>query len=175
MKFTRFEEIPVWQAGIELSTRLFALTEDPAFRRRGDIANQLQRAALSVPNNIAEGFERGTTQELITFLYYARGSAGEVRSILCVTERIPAFAHLRPGIAELKSAAESISRQLRAWAQTLQDSALPGQRYLTGRSKLQYEQRKRGDAFLEELRKLTADAARKRGQARGGSSDPARE
>ena len=81
MKFKRFEDIPVWKAGVQLTTQVFKLTEDKCFRFKGDIANQLQRAALSVPNNIAEGFERGTTQELITFLYYSRGSAGEVRSI----------------------------------------------------------------------------------------------
>ncbi|MHB9020109.1 MAG: four helix bundle protein, partial [Minisyncoccota bacterium] len=77
MKFERFEDLPVWKDGVRLTVEVFKLTEDKRFRFKGDIANQLQRAALSVPSNIAEGFERGTTQELITFLYYARGSAGE--------------------------------------------------------------------------------------------------
>jgi len=94
MRYARFEELPVWQTAIDLSVKVFALTEDRAFRFKGDIANQIQRAALSVSNNIAEGFERGTTQELLTFIYIARGSAGEVRSILCVIERMPAFNHL---------------------------------------------------------------------------------
>lgn len=96
MKYSRFGEVPVWQAGIDLSTRISALTEDPAFRRRGDIANRLQRAALSVPDNVARGFERGTTRQLITLPYYARGSAGEVRSTLCVVERIPASTSSNP-------------------------------------------------------------------------------
>ncbi len=73
MKFGRFEDVPVWKDAIQLSVLAFKVTEDKRFRFKGDIANQLQRAALSVSNNIAEGFERGTTQELITFLYYARG------------------------------------------------------------------------------------------------------
>ena len=73
MKYSKFEEVPVWQAGIDLTAKVFLMTEDRCFRFKGDIANQIQRAALSVPNNIAEGFERGTTQELIAFLYYAKG------------------------------------------------------------------------------------------------------
>jgi hypothetical protein len=106
---------------------------------------------LSVPTNIAEGFERGTTQELITFIYYARGSVGEVRSILCVMERMAAFDHLRSEISDLKSRAESISRQLRAWADSLQGSDIRGQRYLTEGSKAEYHQKQRASALLDRL------------------------
>jgi four helix bundle protein len=84
MTYQRFEDIPVWRSAIALAERVFALTADRAFAGQGDIANQIQRAGLSISNNIAEGFERGSTSELIAFLYYARGSAGDVRSILCL-------------------------------------------------------------------------------------------
>jgi len=60
--------------------------------------------------------DRGSTNELIAFLYYARGSAGEVRSILCLTERLDRFNHLKSQISNLKSMAESCSRQIRGWA-----------------------------------------------------------
>ena len=155
--YKRFEDTPVWQAGIDLAVAVFALTEDKAFRFKGDIANQIQRAALSVPNNIAEGFERGTTQELITFLYYARGSAGEVRSILCVCERMPAFAHLKSEISNLKSTAESISRQLRAWADSLQNSDITGQRHLTDGARVAYKQRQRSSEFVAALKKTNEE------------------
>jgi four helix bundle protein len=94
MKYERFEQLPVWEAGIELAASIYALTENPVFRRRYSLRNQIQHAAVLVSNNIAEGFERGTKQELLTFLHIARGSAGEVRSMLCLLERIPAFADL---------------------------------------------------------------------------------
>mgnify|MGYP001565927568 FL=1 len=155
MKYNRFEEVPVWQAGIDLAAGIFTVTEDKAFRCKGDIANQLQRAGLSVPNNIAEGFERGTTQELITFLYYARGSAGEVRSILCTMERIPGFWHLKSEISDFKSLAESVSRQLRAWADSLQNGAIEGQRYLTEKSKRLLDGKSRADAFVKKLKELS--------------------
>jgi four helix bundle protein len=95
VKYGRFEQLPVWNAAIDLAERIFLLTDDQNFRRKGDLANQLERAALSISNNVAEGFERGTTAELLTFLYYARGSAGEVRSMLHLCDRLPHLADSR--------------------------------------------------------------------------------
>ncbi|MEJ2007423.1 MAG: four helix bundle protein [Acidobacteriota bacterium] len=78
MKYERFEQLPVWQAAIELARQIHALSAKRGFRGRHSLRDQIERAVVSVSNNIAEGFERGTTQELLTFLYIARGSAGEV-------------------------------------------------------------------------------------------------
>jgi len=153
VRYKNFEDVPVWQAGIELTVKVFLLTNDPAFRFKGDIANQIQRAALSVPNNIAEGFERGTTPELITFLYYAKGSAGEVRSICHVIDRLEYFAHLKSQITDIKSLAESSSRQLSAWAASLQEGDIKGPRYLTEQSKGAYQQKQRATAFMEKLKR----------------------
>src|SRR5437879_11500086 len=121
MKYSRFEELPVWQAGIELAVKAYGMSKRPAFRSERSLRDQIDRAAVSVSNNIAEGFERGTTQELLTFLYIARGSAGEVRSMLCFVERIPGFADLKSEISNLKLMAEGVSRQLRGWAKSVQD------------------------------------------------------
>jgi four helix bundle protein len=154
MKYQRFEELPAWQAAMKLTEDVFRLTEDKAFNFKGDLRSQLQRAALSIPNNVAEGFERGTTQELLTFLYIARGSAGEVRSMLILVERLSYFAHLRSEISNLKSQAESISRQLRAWVDSLQNSEITGQRYLTKRTRQVDEQKKRAEAFLGKLKQV---------------------
>jgi four helix bundle protein len=153
MKYENFEDVPVWKDGIELTVKVFELTADPAFRNQGDIANQIQRAALSVPNNIAEGFERGTTPELLQFLYYAKGSAGEVRSICYVIEKLKAFDHLKPQISNLRSLARSISKQLGGWAFSLQETDITGTRYLTEKSKKGYQQRKSAETFMAELRK----------------------
>jgi four helix bundle protein len=151
MTYERFEQLPVWQAAINLGERVYAATEKPAFRRRYSLRDQIERATVCISNNIAEGFERGTTQELLTFLYIARGSAGEVRSMLCLIERILAFADLKSEISDLKSRAESISRQLRAWAESLQDSKIKGQRYLTERTKEFSRAARDREEFLREL------------------------
>ncbi len=90
MKYERFEDLPVWKAAAELAVKIFAWSSHAWFRGKGDFANQIQRSALSISNNIAEGFERGSTNELLQFIYIARGSAGEVRSMLCVVELMDA-------------------------------------------------------------------------------------
>src|ERR1700688_542521 len=102
MKYSRFEAVPVWQAASDLALRIFALGEKSPLRRHRSLRDQIERAGLSVSNNIAEGFERGTTPELLTFLYIARGSTGEVRSMLCVMERMNAFSNLKSMLSHYK-------------------------------------------------------------------------
>lgn len=153
MKYENFEDVPVWKAAIDLSVKIFELTDDRLFHGKGDIANQIQRAGLSISNNIAEGFERGTTPELIQFLYYSKGSAGEVRSICYVIERLKAFGHLKSEISDLKTLARNISRQLGGWLFSLQESDISGTRYLTEKSRAGYHQKKSSEAFMEEIRK----------------------
>ena len=79
-KYEKFEDLPVWQEAARLYNRVLDLLEERDVPLSPGFRNQLDRAALSVSNNIAEGFERVTTHELTAFLAIARGSAGEVRS-----------------------------------------------------------------------------------------------
>jgi four helix bundle protein len=72
MKYSRFEELPVWKAAIELAVKVYELTSQSAFKGRYSLKDQIERAAVSVSNNTAEGFERGTTQELLTFLLHRK-------------------------------------------------------------------------------------------------------
>jgi four helix bundle protein len=156
MKYTRFEELPVWKAAIQLAVGNYALTAQPAFRGQHSLRDQIERATVSISNNIAEGFERGTTKELLTFLYIARGSAGEVRSMLCLLELLPACSDLKFEISDLKSQAESISRQLSGWADSLQESPIQGQRYLTEKSRRSSQHRQERDEFLKKLERIRA-------------------
>jgi four helix bundle protein len=153
MPYTRFEDLPVWNSAIELAVQLYDLTERVQFRRRRSLRDQLERAAVSVSNNIAEGFERGTNNELLSFLYIARGSAGEVRSMLCLMERLPALRELGPPIKPL---AESCSRQLKGWAQSLQDSEYKGERNVNRKSKRIDQAARERDEFLRELAEIRA-------------------
>lgn len=77
----KFEDLFVWQKARQI-------TKDIYFSSKswGDhsLKDQIRRAAVSTVSNIAEGFERGTKQEFLYFLYIARGSAGEVRAQLYV-------------------------------------------------------------------------------------------
>lgn len=74
-----FEEIIAWQQSKSFTIQIYK-----TFRDNRDVSfkNQIERASVSIMNNIAEGFERQTNKEFKNFLYIAKGSAGEVRSML---------------------------------------------------------------------------------------------
>ena len=173
MTYQRFEDVPVWQKAADLYEATEDLLENVSFHASRGFRDQLDRAALSVSNNIAEGFERGTTNELLQFIYIARGSAGEVRSMLTVKARRSGKANwpadLKSEISNLISLAESCSRQLRGWADSLQNSDIKGQRHLTDKSRNEADKKKRVAAFDKELlRKLPAwHPKRKEAEERG--------
>jgi four helix bundle protein len=80
-----FENLEVWKEAVELAARIyenFRDCKDWGFR------SQIQEAAMSVSNNIAEGYERSSNAEFIRFLDIARGSCGEVRSQAYVAARV---------------------------------------------------------------------------------------
>lgn len=160
MKYERFEDLPVWKAAQDLAARIHALTRHRLFAPPGDLCDQLRRAALSVSNNVAEGFERGSTAELLMYLYIARGSAGEVRSMLHFAARLansaefasdPGVSSLKTEISNLIALAESCSRQLRGWADSLQNSDIKGQRHLNDQTRAAYDAARRADAYWAKL------------------------
>jgi len=79
MKIENFEDIISWQKGRELSFLIHQVLKN---NRDYGFKNQIERAAVSVSNNIAEGYERKGSRELKQFLFIAKGSCGEVRSML---------------------------------------------------------------------------------------------
>jgi hypothetical protein len=85
------------------------------------------------------------------FLYISRGSAGEVRSMLCLLERLPWSGKLVAEVQALKLKAESCSRQLKAWMHSLQDSDLKGERYVNDKTRRSAEMLRQREEFLAEL------------------------
>lgn len=85
MKFIRFEDIIAWQKGQDVAVeiyRVFGKSKDFGFK------DQVQRASVSISNNIAEGFDRMSNKEFIRFLYIAQGSCSEVKSMLYLAKRL---------------------------------------------------------------------------------------
>ena len=78
----RFTEIVAWQKGRELVNEIYRLTRAGAFAKDWGLKDQIQRAAVSICSNIAEGFERSGNKEFSHFLWIAKGSTGEVASQL---------------------------------------------------------------------------------------------
>lgn len=151
MTYKRFEDLPVWQTAAELYDRVDDFLDGAPPRLRPSFRDQIERATLSVSNNIAEGFERGTTNELLAFLYIARGSAGEVRSMLTLGRRRRYLGDFVAELSSLISLAESCSRQLRAWADSLQNSDIKGPRHLTNASRRREQEKKQSAAFQKTL------------------------
>lgn len=171
MKYRQFEELPVWRDSAELARKMYEFTSEEPFRRHPGLRDQLERAALSISNNVAEGFERGTTSELLAFLYIARGSAGEVRSMLRVLEGWGSFGNLKSQISHLTANCEKISKQLYGWIESLKDSEIAGQRRLDEKARTNYASKKGREEFLEELRRINEAAAEQRKKSRESDDD----
>jgi len=80
----RFEDLKAWQYGRDITNTVYSLTKKQQFRSDYGLVDQIRRASVSIMNNIAEGFERGSNRDFVKFLFISRGSAGEVRSLLYV-------------------------------------------------------------------------------------------
>src|ERR1051326_1690513 len=102
-----FEELPVWQEAAKLYNTVLDLFATPELPLSSGFRNQLDRAAISVSNNIAEGFERSTTGELLTFIGFARGSAGEVPSMISVVKARPALRRITGELERIRALANS--------------------------------------------------------------------
>jgi len=166
MKYRRFEELPVWQDASELARRVYQFTSIQPLSRHSGLRDQLERAALSVSNNIAEGFERGSTSELLAFLYIARGSAGEVRSMLQVIVGWKAVADFKSQISDLKGRCENISRQLYGWIDKLKNSEISGKSHIDDKARTRYAGKKEREEFLAELRRINEAASEERSKFR---------
>ena len=84
----KFKELRVWNDAVELVEKIYLITQEQAFSKDFALRDQIRRAAISIPSNIAEGDERGTTREAIHFFHIAKGSAAEVITQLNIAYRI---------------------------------------------------------------------------------------
>ena len=80
--FKKFEEIEAWKLARELTKEIYQLTRTADFAKDWGLKDQIQRAAVSIGSNIAEGFGRRGNKEFVKFLWIAKGSAAEVQSQL---------------------------------------------------------------------------------------------
>jgi len=123
-KIERFEDLLVWQKAMQLVKHVYLLTERGKLGRDHGLRDQMRRAALSIPTNIAEGFERASRKEYLNFLNIAKGSAGELRSLLHVSVEVGSFdkaqyESLRDRGVEIS---RFVSNQVKALRRTLHDA-----------------------------------------------------
>jgi four helix bundle protein len=114
MKIDRFEDIIAWQKAKQLTIAVYKEFNDS---RDFSFKDQIQRASVSIMNNIAEGFERKSNNEFKYFLYIAKGSCGEVRSMLYLAEELNTIS--KDSFDEKYKLAEEISKILSGLIKTL--------------------------------------------------------
>ena len=98
-RIEKFEDLNVWKESMRLSVELYGSLKDC---KDYGFRDQIQRSAVSIPSNIAEGFERQSNKEFIRFLYIAKASCGELRTQLYIAIEL--------GIIDKKRGEEFIER-----------------------------------------------------------------
>jgi len=171
-KYSHFEELPVWKEAAKLYNVVQDLLEQPDLPLSYGFRNQLDRAALSVSNNIAEGFERSTKAELQSFIAIARGSAGEVRSMMAVVVNRPRLRGIVKDLKRIRALAESCARQLTGWSGSIEKLPFEGRRHRPEPVRRMREaERKARDYRLDFLRNLKPEhplySSREAREARG--------
>ena len=90
-KIERFEDLESWKEAVVIGVEIYKLTSVGRLGKDFSSKDQLRRAAISISNNIAEGFEYNNNKNFIKFLGYSKGSAGELRSNLYVLKEANAI------------------------------------------------------------------------------------
>ncbi len=120
-RIEQFEDLLVWQKGMEIIKQIYLVTREGHLARDFGLRDQVRRAALSITSNIAEGFERSSRKEYLNFLNIAKGSAGEVRSLLHAAAEIGYLEQRRYG--GLRQKLLELSRFLANQIKSLKDQA----------------------------------------------------
>ena len=113
--YRSFEDLEVWKRAVDLSVHIYGALRGS---KEWSLRDQICRAAVSIPSNIAEGMERNTVKDQSHFLHIAKGSCAEVRTQLVIAQRI---GMLSPEQADqMKPEAEALSRMLHGLIKSLQ-------------------------------------------------------
>ena len=103
------EDLVVWNKAIEFVVQLYKLTENFPENEKYGLTNQMRRAAVSIPSNIAEGAARSSDKEFVRFLYMSRASAVEIETQLLIAENLR---FVKEDISVFKDDLNRISRMI---------------------------------------------------------------
>lgn len=129
----QYEDIIAWQRARALTKFVYDISTYRNFESDRGLQDQIRRAAVSVMSNIAEGFDRGTKQEFLNYLFIAKGSCGEVKCQLYIAHDVGYIdmSTFRKGIG----LCDEVSRLLRSFTEKLKSGSLRGSQYKPAFSK----------------------------------------
>lgn len=119
MRINNFREMELWKEVIELSIKVYKITDSNRFSKDFPLKGQIRKSAISIPSNLAEGFERQNNNEFIVFLRIAKASCAELLTQLYIAkeiERIPAGSY-----CELEAFLDNLSRKIGGFIAYLKD------------------------------------------------------
>jgi len=157
MSVRRFEDLVVWQKARVLTNEIYKITKKPEFSKDLGLKDQIQRASVSIMSNIAEGFERGSKEEFIQFLYISRGSCGEVRTQLYVAKDQDYITEEE--FQKLQKLAVEVSRLIYHLIESVKTEGFRGQKY----KKTYKSFREEINKILEEIQKEMKSSDEQRG------------
>src|SRR5688572_20089959 len=118
-RILRFEDMEIWKEAVKIGVENYMLTSRDKFERDFSSKDQLSRAAISVSNNIAEGFEYNNNEMFLKFLSYAKASAGELRSNLFVLKEAQLVSEADND--KLRESLVSVSKNISGFMKYLKD------------------------------------------------------
>lgn len=128
-KIDRIEDILVWQKAKSLTVEIYKASNQGSFARDFGLRDQIRRAAVSIPSNIAEGFGRGGNKEFLHFLSIAKGSLYELKTQLIIANEI---GYLDNEIfIKISNDSDEVGKMLTSFMNYLSNSDIKGIKYKT--------------------------------------------
>jgi four helix bundle protein len=123
VKVNSYRDLLAWQLAMQLTESIYKITVTFPNKETYALANQLQRAAVSIPSNIAEGHARSSTKDYLRFISIAMGSLAEVETQLELSARLDYID--QPKLGELLAIADELGRMLQGLRKSLQSKLAP--------------------------------------------------
>ncbi len=121
-KFNKIEEINVWKEAVSLTEIIYkTINKNKNLQRDFALSEQLKKSSISIPSNIAEGFERESNKEFIRFLYIAKGSCGELRTQIYLAKELGYITKEKH--QHLNNLCKKISRMIMSLIKTLRQKS----------------------------------------------------
>ena len=117
MRVKNYQELKIWQKGMNLAILIYKVCEKLPSREKFGLMSQMQRAAISIPVNIAEGWSRKYTKEFIQFLRIALGSLAEVETLIILCENLRYLK--RRGVVEARGHINELQKMIYVMVKSL--------------------------------------------------------
>ena len=116
--YKSFEDTEMWQISMEVCTSVYDVSKQKDFEKDFALRDQIRRSAISIPSNIAEGFDRSGKRQTIYFLYIVKGSCGELITQLMIARNLNYITNDQLDLLKIKI--DSISKQIRGYVKYLE-------------------------------------------------------